>query len=1465
MGEKKYEAALSYYRNSLTLLSAEKYPLQKIEEINLIISELKALDENYKSAVATADKLFGLKNFEEAISTYTKALGYKPTEAYPQQKITEAQNQLATVKNRDENYVAAIANGDRLFLESKLNEALDAYRQALALKPAEKYPREKSDEINKILLRQKTESDQYALALASGDKALGAGNFSLALKSYQEALVIKPNEKELLGKIDDVKLALAAKQNADEQYLTTLNTGDKLFAGKEYERAIIAYTDAVNSKPAEKYPQDQIVKINKIIGDLRSADDSYARAVSEGDLQFDNQKYTEAIASYKKASSFKPSETYPKTQLDKLNVLIAEQKKTESDYTALLASADKFLAVKKFDEAIADYRKALAIKPSEKYPADKVAETEKLLADLKSQQEAYDKAVADADKYLLDKDFVKALASYKEAGATKPSEAYPKQKITEVQAILDKDKAEGQRYQEAIAQADKFFADKKYLEALEPYQRALGIRPAEKYPQDQIASINKKIDELKKLDEDYLKLIAEANTELKAGKYEEARGLFTNAATLKPAEKLPMDKIVEIDGILSDLKNKEESFAKHISEGDAFFAGNQYNEAIASYNSALKIKPGETYPQSRIDKINVVLAGQKKLDSDYLATVTSADQFLSAKQYDEAIADYRKALTLKPSETYPSEKIAETEKLLADLKALQEAYDKAVANADKFLLDKDFAKALTSYKEANVTRPDEAYPKQKITEVQAILDKDKAEAQLYQEAIAQADKLFADHKYQEAKDPYLRASGIKPGEKYPQDQIAGINKLLDEQKKLDDDYQSAITEAEIQLKGGKYDNALKLFVTATTLKPTEKLPKDKIAEIDGILAEIQNKEQSYSKAVSEADASFAAKNFTEALASYSKASKIKPAETYPPAQMEKINTLLAAQKKLDDDYLTQLASADQLFDSQKYTEAIAGYRKALAVKPSEKYPSEKIAEAEKQIADQKALQQTYDKAVAEGTKKLSEKDYANALKAFQTANTAKPSETLPPQKIGEIQAIQDKIKAENERYLEAIALADKFYASEKYREAIEPYQSATTIKPTEKYPQDQVVKINQLLAEQKKTDDDYQKLITDADTRMTTGKYEEARGLYTTAGTLKPLEKLPKDKIAEIETILAGLKLKDENYTKALDRAAGLYADKNLKGALNAFEEALTIKPAEKYPQEQIATIKAAIKAIDDSYNKAIALGDEKLASKNLMDALNAYQNASEIKPGEEYPKTKIAGINSALIAQKEEMAKMYASYLAEGDRLSAAKDYGSAKSAFTKATGIKPEETYPKQRLAEINKIVEEAELAHRAEYNKALGEADKLYNSKIFDQAIDAYEAAALISPDEAYPALQISKIRKYMADHSIQDLFSQTAVISEGNEKKFTFSSIEPRLRKNNYILLKARSTGKTAPKVYLNYGKDNQKNGGIVLRSLDKTTIGDYIIRISVQDKWYREDNNWISLFVETGDIEITKVQIAAGDD
>lgn len=1461
---KDYPKAKAEYQKALSIDPKAQFPKDRLKQISAVYTD-PADQEYFNNSVTSGDRALAASDFEKAILFYETALAVKPDAKAVKDKIANTKKQQSETKIKEEQSAKIIVAADKLLQSGKREEALAEYQKALELTPSNQHAAEKKREIEKFLADKKTLQDTYDKSIEQADQFYINRDFASARIKYQEALNSKPEArypKEMLEKTKSGESQLLSDQ---QKYDAALASAENLYKEGDYEAALTGFKSALAINPAETYPKTKITEIEKLITERTSRKEAYDIAIKNGDQSLGEKKYDPALSHYRNALSLLPGEEYPKQKIEEITALVASQKSVDENYKKSIAEADRQFTLNLFAEAIVTYTKALELKPDETYPQQKITDAQNQLNLLKGKDENYASAISAADTYFAEQKYQEALAGYKQASSIKPTEKYPQDKATEINKILAILKADADKYVLAVSKGDKALEATNYPLALTSFQEALALKPAEQYPQDKIAEINAALAANKLTDEKYNTAIKNADQFFTVKEYDQATAAYTEAAELKKNEKYPQDQLAKINKILGEERSTEENYTQAISKGDADFKDQKFNEAITSYQKATGIKPAETYPKSQIEKINTLLAEQKKLDADYTATIASADKLFTAANYNNAIADYRKALVLKPSEKYPSDKITEAEKMIADAEALQESYDKAVADGDKYLSDKDLANSLTSFKTASGIKPSEVYPKQRITEIQALLDKDKAEGQRYQEAIAQADKLFTDQKYQSALEPYERASGIKPAETYPKDQIVKINQLIAEQKKLEEDYQKLITDADVQFKASKYDDARGLYVNAGTLKPEEKLPKDRIAEIDGLLADLLNKEQSFAKFISDGDARFTEKQYSEAISSYDNALKIKPAESYPKSQIEKINTLIAEQKKLDDDYLSVLAAADKLFDETKYTDAISDYRKALTFKPSEKYPSEKIAEAEKLIANIAALQQAYDKAITDGDKKLTEKDFENALADFKNANSLKPTETYPSQKIAEIQSILDKNKAENDRYQEAIASADKFFTGGKYREALEPYQRANTIKPSEKYPLDQIERINQMLAEQKKVDEDYQKMITDAATLLKNEKYSDARNIYTNAGTLKPSEQLPKDKIAEIDNILTSLKLKEENYAKALNSASEFYTAKNLTASIKSYEEALSIKPAEKYPQERITAIKAEIKAIDDSYSAAVSLGDSKLSSKELMEAMNAYQNALEIKPTEEYPKTKLAEINTALAAQKEEQDKMYASYIADGDRLAEAKDYNGARSAFTKATGIKPSETYPKQRITEINKITEEIELAQKAEYTKAIGEADKLYNSKIFDQAIDAYEAASKINSNDPYPLQQISAIRKYMSDHAIQDLFADVFLIAEGTEKKFTFSSIEPRLRKNNYILLKARSAGKSAPKVYLNYGKDNQKNGGIVLRSLDKTEINDYLIRISVQDKWYREDNNWISLFVETGDIEITKVQIAAGDE
>jgi len=1248
----------------------------------------------------------------------------------------------------------------------------------------------------------------YPALIQTADQALAAKDYPTALMQYEKAKHAKPELTYASGKIAEINTILDANADLRAQlFESSILKAENFYAQKAYPQAKTEYQKALVLDPSAQYPKDKIRQVSSIYTD--PSDQVYFNdAVANGDKALTVFEYEKAILFYETALAVKPDSRPVKEKISTTRKLQEEHKIKSQQATLINTAADKLLQSGKRIEAKTEFQKTLSLIPNNAYAQQKIKEIEAYDLEKQKQQDNFDKVIDQADQFYISRDFANAHLKYQEALKIKPTARYPKDMLEKTKSGESQLLTEQQKYEAAIASGDNMFAKNDYETALIGYKSALTIKPTESYPNTKIAEIEKILGTQTSNKAAYDLAIANGNQLVNEKKYDAAMNQFRTALSLFPNEKYPAEKISEITANIGQQKTADENFKKAVAEADKLFALKKYSEAISQYTLALSYKPDETYAQQRIAEAQSQLATAKNKEENYTSAINRGDEFVNALKYAEALSEYKQALILKPTEKYPKAKVDEITQILAKSKTDAEKYNAAIANGDKAFIATNLTLALTSFQEALKIKPAEQYPQDKINEINTLLSAQAKNNELYKTAIANGDKFLAAKEFKKALSSYTEASTIKQNEKYPADQIAKINKALGDLRTTDENYTQAITEGDNNFIAGKY---------------------------------------------------------AESLAFFKKASGIKPTENYPKAQTEKINKLLVEQEKLNDEYSTLLASADQKFDTKKYPEAIADYRKALELKASEKYPNEKIAESEQRIADLKTLQENYEKAITEGTDKLTAKAYDEALLAFKQANSLKPSESLPSQKIREIQTILDKITAENTQYKEAIARADKFYADKKYPEALEPYQLASTIKPNEKYAQEQIFTINQLLADQKKQDEEYQKLLTEAETLLRDKKYSESRFTYTNAGLLKPSEELPNKKIAEIDTILENIKRIEEKYAKAIQTASEQYMAKNLVDAVKLYEEALALKPLEKHPEERITAIKAELKTIDDNYFKAITAGDSKMAAQNLMDALNAYQHALEIKPGEAYPKSKITEINSALSAQKEQQEKLYASYIADGDKLLEGKDYAGSKSAFTKATGIKPEETYPKIKITELDKIIEEMILARRAEYTKALGEADKLYNSKVFDQAIDAYETAGKINPDDAYPQLQISKIRKYMVDHAIQDLFSQAFVISEGNEKKFSFSAIEPRLRKNNYILLKARSTGKTAPKVYLNYGKDGQKNGAIVLRSLTKTETSDYVIRLSVQDKWYREDNNWISLFVETGDVEITKVQIAAGDE
>lgn len=740
---------------------------------------------------------------------------------------------------------------------------------------------------------------------------------------------------------------------------------------------------------------------------------------------------------------------------------------------------------------------------------------------------------------------------------------------------------------------------------------------------------------------------------------------------------------------------------------------------------------------------------------------------------------------------------------------------------------------------------------------------EKKDEEAYKTYIKQADNAFAALDYEKALKLYEKANQAKPEYNYPTDKIEEIKKLLEagvdpkaqasaQARNSNASYKTLIKQADNTLDNNDYGGALLLYDKAYQIKPDYNYASAKINEINLKLnATPDLKLQIFENTMLKAENFYEQKNYQQANSEFQKASLIDPSAQLPKDRLNQISSIYIDTSDMSDFNLA-LANGDKQLSTSDFDHAIMFYEAALKIHPNAKFVNKKIAEAKNQqlAYDAKSKQLALNVASAD-----------KVLQSEKPTDATNPKEMTVPDKTGESQLL-----SEQKKYNAALASAENSLKSGNYEAALAGFKSASVIKPSENYPQTKITEIEKLLAEKTSRQKAYDIDIKNGDQSLIEKNYDIALSHYSNALLLLADEKYPSQKITEINSILAKQKSDSENYAQAIRMGEKSLAAGNYNLALTSFQDALKIKPSEPYPMEQIAEIKTKVAAqqkLEVKYANALKKGDQFFVDKDYSGATTAYTEASELKKNEKYPQDQIAKINK-IFADSRSVNDTYNLAINEGDKLLSVKDYSGAISAFTKATAIKPAEIYPQQRISEIKKIMEEITLSRSSEYNKALEVADKLYNTKVFDQAIDAYQTAAKINPGDAYPEQQIGKIRKYLSDHAILDLYSQSLVISKGNEKIFTFSALDPGSRKNNYILLKARSTGNTAPKVYLNYGKDNTKNGGIVLRNLDKSSIGDFLINISIQDKWFREDNNWISLSVETGEIEITKVQIAAGE-
>ncbi len=1081
-----------------------------------------------------------------------------------------------------------------------------------------------------------------------------------------------------------------------------------------------------------------ISKVDKILKDAESSqkqgEANYNSIIKQADALFTAKKYEEALTQYEAAVKIKPTEKHPNDRLIEIDGILKAAKSAnlanaqlDSEYKALITAADGLRDQKKYEEAIKRYQEALT-KKQEQYPRDEIEKCELAIETAKKDAEnaaKYDAAMKAGDGFYAQKSWMAARDKYKEALKIKPGDAAATSKLADLEGKLNAQKTEQekkQKYNDAVAAGDALMGEEKWGEAVAKYQEALTFEASATYPKEKIAEAKVKLDEIAKanaLKEQITKLLAEGNTALTAKQYPGAKAKFEQVLTLDKENAEAKAKIEEINKQLEFEKANAEKIAKAkqlVTEGDALDKATKYADAKAKYQAALELVPDATV-QAKIEAI----------DAKILAEGKKAEQ--KAK------------------------------------------FDQAILDGDAALAASNFEVAKKKYEEAQLLDAASQVPKQKLIELgkkEALANAEKDKNQKYQEAFNAGMTALGSKDYTTAKEKFLLATTTDNTKKEAKDKLTEVEKILADNAQAaaqKEKYAATLKAGNDLLGQNKLAEAKKKFEEASILDPSQSEPKEKIKEVEALIAKA-DKEKQITQLLADGAAALSKKDLGGAKGKYQQVLTMDPANSIASEKMTEILKLendqaSEAQKQAAFD---KLKGEGMAFQNQNlYAEAKQKYLQAKAIKSDEEI-EKAIAWCDKKIAEElkdAELNKKYNAILAEAKELEAAKKYDEAITRYGDALAVKSNEQEPKTRIEAIKALkaqnaeQQKVEAE---YQAALKKGDDLVSAKKYTEAIQSYNAALVLKPYEKLPVEKAENAKKL-SEQETSDGDqaYQKIIDVGNKAFEEKNYIKAKEMFTRAANFRPADAYPKQKLDQIANLEKEEKLAQDQqnqFVKKMAEADALAKANKLEEAITAYKAAKTIKPDDLTPDQKIAELQNLLaNKVDPAaeeqklYDAAMSRGNNAAFSKDYNGAISQYEEALRHKAKDQTAVNKIAEMRQILddLAKENAANKELQGLLAAADKMFSENQWSAAKTAYDNVLTKFPSNTYAYEQSKKCEiKLREEADADKERVYRNIIKGADDKFDNKNYTKAKELYERAVTQRPADPYPQQRLREIK-------------------------------------------------------------------------------------------------------------------------
>lgn len=636
----------------------------------------------------------------------------------------------------------------------------------------------------------------------------------------------------------------------------------------------------------------------------------------------------------------------------------------------------------------------------------------------------------------------------------------------------------------------------------------------------------------------------------------------------------------------------------------------------------------------------------------------------------------------------------------------------------------------------------------------------------------------------------------------------------------------------------------------------------------------QEQSPSYQSLISMGDKEFNNQEYIKAKSYYQEALRIKKEDPTAKSKLNKTIQKIREQSEKEEIFYKHIDEADNHYDNGDFEKSLASYKKAKSLFPKDEYVNERIQIISQIISEEKDKISSFNEIVKAADNFMSQGKFTEAVLQYKTALELYPNNSSANEKYNLAKSKKEEYDSQNANFEQLKREGHEFALRKKYAESIAKYEEALSIFPNDS----ELKELISSLKNKKDVSDSYNSKINEADNLYLEKSYEKAKKLYNEALAIIPDDSYSMDMINRIDETMNSSEYQSlKTYLAFIEEAKALESNNEHDAALTKYKAALRTNPGDEFSTQKIDYLTNIINnrnkeiELNAQYNTLVKNGDNCISKEDFYSALDYYTKAYELIPTKTDAKEKkentqkiINEIEAQLALEKQKWEEYYNTAMATALAFMNEKNYTEAIKEYNKALRYKENDSAATLGLNNATQLNEAKLAAISAEYNQYISNGDIQFESKNYDKAIEFYTKAEALDTGYPYPTEMIIRISTILQENRLEQLVSNSIQISSNQTKRFTFNPIDVTTRKNNYILIKARNLSDNAYTMFISYGSAKGNSGSLIIRIPNNQDVNDYIIRIGAQYKWFSEDNTWIELTPENGNIEIELMEITKGN-